>query len=166
MSPERIIPYIVPLDSSADGTHTERGSMILGIGHSAYGVQDIDASLAFYVDQLGLEKAFELRRDDGTLWIVYVYCGGGSFVELFPGEDVTERPNTDSYKHLCLRVDDMTATLDDLRQRGLEPIDPPSVGKDGNTQAWVRDPDGNLIELMQIAPDSDQGRVVTAEQGR
>ena len=60
----------------------------------------------------------------------------------------------------------VSATLDDLRQSGLEPIDPPSVGKDGNTQAWVRDPDGNLIELMQIARDSDQGRVVAAEQGR
>jgi lactoylglutathione lyase len=134
--------------------------MILGIGHSAFGARDLEASLSFYIDQLGLEKAFELHRGDGSLWLVYLYCGDGSFIELFPEDEVTERSDLASYKHLCLRVDDMSLTLDDLAQRGLNPLNPPSVGKDGNTQAWLEDPDGNLIELMQIDADSDQGRIV------
>jgi lactoylglutathione lyase len=54
----------------------------------------------------------------------------------------------------------MSLTLDDLKKRGLDPLGQPSVGKDGNTQAWLRDPDGNLIELMQVAPTSDQGNHV------
>lgn len=134
--------------------------MIIGVGHAAYGVADIEASMRFYVDQLGLEKAFELRHDDGRLWIVYLYCGDGTFIELFPEDEIEEPRPRASYKHLCLRVDDMSLTLDDLRQRGLRPLNPPSVGKDGNTQAWVRDPDGNPIELMQINPDSEQGRAI------
>jgi len=140
--------------------------MVLGIGHAAYGVRNLDASLHFYADQLGLEEAFRLHRDDGSLWIVYLYAGDSSFVELFPGDEAAGQPKGASYKHLCLRVDDMTKTLADLQTRGLVPLGPASVGKDGNTQAWLRDPDGNLIELMQIAPSSDQGRHVAAHAKR
>lgn len=138
--------------------------MILGIGHAAYGVKDLDASLRFYADQLGLEKAFTLTRDDGSLWIVYLYAGDGTFIELFPEKKPPLAAQGASYKHLCLRVDDMSLTLDDLKKRGLVPLGPPSVGKDGNTQAWVRDPDGNPIELMQIAPESDQAKAVAARR--
>ena len=53
----------------------------------------------------------------------------------------------------------MNETLDGLKERGLEPLGQASVGSDGNTQAWLADPDGNLIEPMQIAPDSLQGTV-------
>lgn len=144
--------------------------MILGVGHTAYGVKDLGASLRFYVHQLGLEKAFTLHRDDGSLWIVYLYAGDRTFIELFPEQGPPAKPAEGgtgsgsraaaSYKHLCLRVDDMSLTLDGLKKRGLEPLGPASVGKDGNTQAWLRDPDGNLIELMQIAPTSDQAKHV------
>ena len=138
--------------------------MILGIGHTAYGVKDLDASLRFYVDQLGLERAFTLSRDDGSLWIVYLYAGEGTFIELFPEREPPVQAKGTSYKHLCLRLDDMSLTLDDLKKRGLDPLGPPSVGKDGNTQAWLRDPDGNLIELMQVAPTSDQGNHVARSE--
>jgi lactoylglutathione lyase len=131
------------------------------MGHSAYGVKDLDASLHFYCVQLGLKKAFELSHDDGTLWIVYIYVGNGAFIELFPEKMVAEARDV-SYKHLCLVVDDMNRTVADMGKTGLKPINPPSVGKDGNTQAWVQDPDGNFIELMQIAADSDQARAVAA----
>ena len=133
--------------------------MILGTGHTGYAVGDLEASLRFYVEQLGLEETFRIHRPDGNLWIVYIYAGNGSFIELFP-EDPAPGENKGSYKHLCLQVDDMSRTLQDVKERGLEPLRPSSVGKDGNTQAWLADPDGNLIELMQISPDSLQGRVL------
>ena len=34
----------------------------------------------------------------------------------------------------------------------------PGFGSDGNVQAWIRDPDGRDIELMQLSPDSEQAR--------
>jgi catechol 2,3-dioxygenase-like lactoylglutathione lyase family enzyme len=72
--------------------------MVLGIGHAAYGVKDLQASLHFYVDQLGLEKAFALNRDDGSLWIVYLYAGHNSFVELFPEAQPAGSKPAGSYK--------------------------------------------------------------------
>ncbi len=140
--------------------------MITGIGHCAYSVRDLDASLEFYVKGLGMDDAFRLHGEDGAVWIVYLYAGNGAFVELFPGREGAEDGSTrdgQSYRHLCLAVDDMSLTLDDLSQKGIEPLGPPSVGKDGNTQAWLKDPDGNPIELMQIAPTSEQGRFLAAK---
>ena len=131
--------------------------MITSVGHVAYGVRDIESSLHFYVEQLGMQEAFRMTHDDGSLWIVYLGVGNGTFVELFPEDDVCDADESASYKHLCLHVNDMQSTLSTLAERGIQPLDPPRTGKDGNTQAWLRDPDGNPIELMEIAPDSRQG---------
>ena len=133
--------------------------MITQIGHTAYRVRDIDASLDFYT-RLGLKEAFRLFRDDGTLWIVYLQLNASQFIELFPGatDRVELSPQTIGYAHLCLCVDDIETTTAAIVAAGI-PLDRPvRRGGDGNFQAWVVDPDGNRIELMQIMPDSLQAK--------
>ncbi len=44
---------------------------------------------------------------------------------------------------------DRYQTVARLAQHGIKPDSGPRLGKDGNVQAWIRDPDGNRIELMQ-----------------
>jgi len=134
--------------------------MITHNGHTAYIVSDIDAALDFYCGKLGLKEAFRLYNDAGELWIVYILVGDGGFVELFPGQPAKA---TGSYSHLCLAVDDMDATLQEIAARGLPIEGSPTSGKDGNTQYWLADPDGNRIELMQIAPDSLQAKAIAGE---
>lgn len=134
--------------------------MITHIGHAAYSVSDIDAALDFYCTKLGLPEAFRLHHDDGSLWIVYLLAGQGGFVELFPGGEPGAGSNPGSYRHLCLAVDDMAATLDELKARGMALEGAPNRGKDGNIQFWLTDPDGNRVELMQIAPDSLQAQAL------
>jgi catechol 2,3-dioxygenase-like lactoylglutathione lyase family enzyme len=135
--------------------------MIMGMSHVAYGVTDLDASLRFYVADLGFEEVFRLNHDDGSPWLIYLHAGGGTFIELFP-EDKVDQETAASYKHLCIRVDDMNSSLADLSSRGLEPLNPASQGQDGNLQAWFRDPDGNPIEFMQIMPNSPQGKFLAS----
>ena len=130
--------------------------MIMGISHTAYGVADLETSLGFYVDGLGFTEVFRFDHEDGTPWLIYLHAGGTTFIELFPEGSVSEAGDT-SYKHLCLQVDDLDATLAEMATRGMEPLGPASQGRDGNLQAWFRDPDGNPIEFMQITPDSPQG---------
>jgi catechol 2,3-dioxygenase-like lactoylglutathione lyase family enzyme len=55
---------------------------------------------------------------------------------------------------LCLLVDDLAATLKDLKARGLPIVGEPAQGLDRNWQYWLKDPDGNPIELMQIVAAS------------
>jgi lactoylglutathione lyase len=131
--------------------------MITGIGHLAFRITELDRALDFYCGKLGFQEAFRLDREgEPSPWIVYIQVAPGQFIELFPGAgEVAPQPGrSGGYNHFSLTVDDMEATLRQLRDRGLETPGAPSQGLDGNWQYWITDPDGNRIELMQIMQDS------------
>ena len=137
--------------------------MITGIGHAAITCQDIEGSLDFYTRILGLPEAFRMNRDDGSLWMVYLKTGSGGFIELFTnGGDPAEVPqNASGFKHLCLWVDDIEATLHDLKSKGLA-VDPEGArtGRSKCRQYFIADPDGVRIELMQLMPESLQAQAL------
>jgi lactoylglutathione lyase len=133
--------------------------MITGIGHVAFRITDLERALDFYCGKLGFREAFRLERDgEPSPWIVYLQLAPGQFIELFPGGDgsVAPRSRAAGYNHYCLVVDDLAATLRELRERGLELAGDPIRGTDTNWQFWLQDPDGNAIELMQIVAGSPQ----------
>ena len=137
--------------------------MLLDLAHVALKVHDLQRSLDFYA-RLGLREAFRLHHDDGSLMLVYLHAGGDRFVELFPGGDPPgEHARPGSFMHLCLRVDDLHATVNSLERDGVTVDIPPKVGLDRNWQAWVTDPDGNPVELMQLDEESPQRRVARGE---
>ena len=131
--------------------------MITGIGHVAFLIRDLDRSLDFYCNKLGFRRAFQLDRE-GTPspWIVYIQIAPAHYIELFPGAQGENEPRPVGYNHVCLLVDDLAATLKDLEARGLPIAGKPVLGLDNNWQYWLKDPDGNSIELMQITADSPQ----------
>lgn len=131
--------------------------MITGLAHVCFVTPDLDRALRFYRDVVGLKPAFEFRRDSGELYGHYLHVGGRAFLELFVGGAETA-PASDgtTYRHLCLEVDDIEATVAALRDRGAE-VDEPKLGSDRSWQAWLSDPDGNRIELHQYTPESKQG---------
>jgi lactoylglutathione lyase len=132
--------------------------MITDLGHTAFAAYDLERSLAFY-EQLGLHEAFRLHHEDGSLMLVYLHVAGDRFLELFPGgpEPVRNRPG--SFMHLCLVVDDLRPMVEQLRTAGVIIEQEPKQGLDYNWQAWIRDPDGNAIELMQLVGESPQRRI-------
>ncbi|MEJ7838116.1 MAG: VOC family protein [Thermomicrobiales bacterium] len=139
---------------------------IYDVGHPAYGVHDIDASLAFYA-KLGIHEGFRRTKEDGSLWLLYLHVGGDRFIELFPGGPATNEkgPATSrSYRHLCLLSDDIEADVARLTEAGIVFDTPIKFGSFNNQQAWLSDPDGNSIELMQIEPDSAQGLIGSGKQ--
>ncbi|MBC7645831.1 MAG: VOC family protein [Pseudopedobacter sp.] len=68
-----------------------------------------------------------------------------------------------SFMHLCLRSSDLKADVLALEAKGIALESGPGLGLDGNLQAWIRDPDGNALELMQLSEDSPQRRVARGE---
>lgn len=132
--------------------------MIKQIGHLALTVEDMETALNFYCGVLPFEKAFELRDDDGNPWIVYVKIGNGQFLELFyGGENKAESlPKPIGFNHFCLEVDDIHEIADHVKNKGWTLDVEPQMGKDKNYQCWVKDPDGNRIEFMQLSPESPQ----------
>ena len=127
--------------------------MITAIYHVAYSVADLDKSMHFYQAALGCKEYFRLNHEDGRLMLVYLQVGDSQgYIELFPGgapRTEAEPKGLTGYKHLCLEVDDMDKTIAALARHGIKPDSGPLTGKDGNVQAWIRDPDGNRIELMK-----------------
>lgn len=91
--------------------------------------------------------------------LVYLHVTGDRFIEVFPNGPVPDRDRRSSYMHLCLLVDDLNGTVEQLRKEGVTIEQEPKVGLDYNRQAWIRDPDGNPIELMQLVDTSPQRRV-------
>ena len=125
----------------------------------------LPAMLAFYREAIGLPVKFALRHADGTPFGYYLAAGQTTFLEIFDqagavkewgGEAARMRPNQGTcYHHFCLEVEGLEAECARLRAAGVE-VGPVSVGMDHSKQAWLKDPDGNSIELMEYTPRSLQ----------
>jgi len=130
-------------------------SVIKGFAHTCFVVSDLKRSLAFYHDALGMTEAFAFVNDDGERTGQYLHVGGRQFIELFQGA-LGEAAEGQSYKHICLEVENLPQVVETLRAKGIE-ISDPKLGKDQSWQAWITDPDGNRIELHDYTPESWQG---------
>jgi lactoylglutathione lyase len=130
---------------------------VKSIGHVAVSTRDIDRSLDFYVNKLGFPEMFRLERD-GRLWIVYLRITDTQFIELFPDGvgDIAPPFANIGFNHLCLEVDDIDAAIKELTDRGVALTAQKNLGVDHNYQAWIADPEGNRIELMQLGPKAMQ----------
>ena len=128
--------------------------MIKGLAHACFTVSDLAKSVEFYCDGLGLRHGFDFRRENGELFGVYLHAGERTFIELFEGEIAGSTEGT-SYGHICFEVDDLEATVGDLRGKGIE-ISDPKKGIDNSWQSWLADPDGNRIELHCYTDESKQ----------
>ncbi|MBM7772520.1 catechol 2,3-dioxygenase-like lactoylglutathione lyase family enzyme [Actinokineospora baliensis] len=104
--------------------------------------RDRDRSLAFYRDTLGLAVFREFPG--GTVFFL-----GGGYLEL-SGQAVTEA-NPDLA--LWLQVRDMAAAADELTGRGVEFLRPPRLEPWGLREAWLADPDGVRIVLVEVPGD-------------
>jgi lactoylglutathione lyase len=68
------------------------------------------------------------------------------------------------FNHMCITVSDIGAAAKELEARGIRLMHPLQLDKglDGNRGAWVADPDGNRIELMEMSPDCVQYEAIKA----
>ena len=140
--------------------------MNYSFGHIGVAVKDLERSLAFYCGTLGFKKCYSMRKDDGDIWLQFVEIAPGQHLELFPGEDVHQYKDM-GLKHIAIMVDDLSALIADLGSRGAylyagpagatemkTPIEVPQNTRCHSYSGWTKDPDGNLIEFMQLTPDS------------
>ena len=118
--------------------------------HTMVRVTDLDASLRFYRDALGL---VELRRNDypqGRYTLVFLAAPGdeSAQVELTFNWDPEAYGVGRNFGHLAYAVDDIYATCRRLRDQGVTINRPPRDGR----MAFVRSPDQISIELLQRGP--------------
>ncbi len=80
------------------------------------------------------------------------------FIELFYGGKNKPLPveRQIGYNHLCLEVDSIQEIAEHMKEHSVTLDVEPKQGKDKNYQCWVKDPDGNRIEFMELNPESPQ----------
>ena len=115
--------------------------------HTMVRVRDLDASLDFYCQQLGLEELNRIDVEAGRFTLVFLAAPGDSSaqVELTHNWDPEELSGGRNFGHLAYRVSDIYAVCERLRDSGVTIQRPP---RDGH-MAFVRSPDGVSIELLQ-----------------
>lgn len=136
---------------------------ITAIAHLAVTVKDMKKSLDFYTRVLGFKKAFEIPEPEtGKPWIEYLYVGNKQFVELFYDgtKDNPWSPELRGFCHICFEVDDIHSVTERIKKEGGVITDGPKQGCDNNWQAWILDPDGIRIELMQIDKESPHYKAI------
>ena len=115
--------------------------------HSMVRVEDLDASLKFFCDALGLVE--NKRRDypDGRFTLVYLGAPENPEVEveLTFNYDTEDYGTARNFGHLAFEVDDIYAACERLRNSGVVINRPPRDGR----MAFVRSPDLISIELLQ-----------------
>ncbi len=114
--------------------------------HTMLRVSDLDASLDFFCNKLGLK---EIRRRDserGRFTLVFLATEEGApEIELTWNWDPEELDGGRNFGHLAYRVDDIYATCQHLMDSGVTINRPPRDGR----MAFVRSPDNQSIELLQ-----------------
>lgn len=123
--------------------------------HTMVRVTDIEASLRFYRDALGLELLSRKDNEAGRFTLVFLAAPGdhSAQVELtynWPAPDGTAETYTGgrNFGHLAYAVSDIYATCARLQQHGVAILRPPRDGR----MAFVRSPDQISIELLQDGP--------------
>jgi len=120
--------------------------------HTMYRVSDLEKSLAFYTEVLGMRL---LRRKDypeGKFTLAFVGYGDESehtALELTHNWDTDSYDLGNAYGHIAIEVEDVYAACDAIKAKGGEVVREAGPMKHGNTVlAFVKDSDGYMIELL------------------
>ena len=120
--------------------------------HTMVRVRDLDASLRFYCDGLGLREVRRMENERGRFTLVFLAADETPDAEVeltynWPdtGAEPEDYGSARNFGHLAFRVDDIYALCAHLQSMGVTINRPP---RDGH-MAFVRSPDAISIELLQ-----------------
>jgi lactoylglutathione lyase len=124
--------------------------------HTMLRVGDLERSIGFYTEVLGMRLLRRRENPGGRYTLAFVGYGEESetaVLELTWNWDTDRYDLGSGYGHIAIGCDDIGATCEEIRNRGGRIVREPGPVKGGTTViAFVEDPDGYRIELIQL-PD-------------
>ena len=151
--------------------------MLIGFHHTAISTPDLSRAIGFYCNTLGGEQASEiltwgpgdaasnrmLRLADSSGKFVHtkvgrVYLEIFQFAEPVP-EPIDRRTCDFGLARLCFVVDDLQAEHARLTEAGMLFHAEPAIFEDGSQFVYGQDPDGNIIELLEIPESASTPRI-------
>lgn len=121
--------------------------------HTMLRVGDLDRSIEFYTQVMGMKL---LRKNENTEYkytLAFLGYGDeseGAVIELTYNWDVADYEMGNAYGHIAIGVDDIYTTCDTIKAAGGNVTREPGPVKGGSTHiAFIKDPDGYMVELIQ-----------------
>lgn len=140
--------------------------MITGLNHCGLVVKDLEKSVAFYRDVVGLTLADRRERTGGPISQILGYENthiliadmkfGQHTLELIQyvnpagQQRPTEERNVFGASHIAFEVDNIQETYQHLVSNGGQKLNPPVEIVPGKKGCYLQDPDGNWIELLEL----------------
>lgn len=133
---------------------TSAGKTKFRMLHTMLRVRDLEKSLAFFCDGLGMKVLRKQDYPEGKFTLAFVGYGGEddhTVLELTYNWD-QEKPYDigNAYGHVAIGVPDIYKTCEELEKKGVKIVRPPGPMKHGTTViAFLEDPDGYKVELIE-----------------
>jgi lactoylglutathione lyase len=119
--------------------------------HTRYRVNDLEKTVRFYVDVLGLKEVRRHKSPRGSELVFLKAAGSEELIEVcyFPSSGPVQ-VQTD-LTHLAFQVDNLAEFGKHLEKHGIKYSDGPNMKENGSGFAFIDAPEGYEIELMQLA---------------
>jgi lactoylglutathione lyase len=120
--------------------------------HTRMRVSDMEQTLTFYREVLGLEVVEQKVSPRGSQLAFLAVPNSEELIELcsFPTSGAVKVP--EDLVHLAFEVDDLDGTIQELQSKGVPVTDGPTQSSSGSRFIFIDAPDGYEIELIQRAP--------------
>ena len=119
--------------------------------HTCLNVSDINRSIEFYTQELGLKLTSRREVKQNNAEIAFLQDEDGAAIELTHWRDKKGLTEGDNFDHVAFGVEDVRSTVEGLRGRGVTiAMEPFSLQGSSSKIAFIKDPDGNWLELIEV----------------
>lgn len=119
---------------------------VFGLEHIGLLARDTESLATWYRDRF---DGTEVSRSDDPVPVIFLAFGGGALLELVPAGDGDPGEVAAQRTHVCWGVGDLPSAVAEMEAQGV-PLDRPVfTAYDGSAVAFFRDPEGNLVQLVE-----------------
>lgn len=118
--------------------------------HTCLNVSDLDRSIGFYTKFIGLKFISRREVKQNNAEIAFLEDEGGAAIELTHWRDKKDLVEGDNFDHIAFAVKDVSATIGEPKASGVTiAMEPFSLSGSSSRIAFIKDPDGNWLELIE-----------------
>lgn len=118
--------------------------------HTCLNVSDMEKSIGFYTNRIGLTFVSRREIKENNAEIAFLKDEVGNAIELTHWRDKKTLTEGDNFDHIAFQVDDIQQSITSLRDHGVTiAMEPYSLKGSSSKIAFIKDPDGNWLELIQ-----------------
>jgi len=140
------VMLVIALQLNAQEPNEIKRPRITGISHVALYVKNIENMRQFYKDFLGYAEPFSLsNKEDNSLILTFMKINDRQSIEIFP----EKKPEADRFYHFALETDDAEGMRIYLASKGFKVPKKLQIGRTGNYNYNVTDPNGAICEIIQ-----------------